>query len=211
MFSVSEIFKSIQGESSFCGQVCSFVRLAGCNLRCAWCDTAYAWEGGETMTMDAVVCRITDHNTRLVEITGGEPLVQPETPQLCRHLLETNHTVLVETNGTLDIDMLPEGVVRIMDIKCPSSGMADRFHAPNAGKLTSRDEVKFVIADREDFIWALDVVKLHRLDRRCTVVMSPAWNKLPLDKLAAWILKADAPIRMGIPLHKVIWGERRGV
>jgi 7-carboxy-7-deazaguanine synthase len=209
MIRICEIFSSIQGESTFAGLPCTFVRLGGCNLRCSYCDTAYAQEGGEPREVDAVVADVLDAGLQLVAITGGEPLMQAETPLLCERLLRRGRRVLVETNGSMDIGVLPAGVVRVMDIKAPGSGMADRFLDSNIDRLKPADECKFVLIDRVDFVWAMDVVERHRLAGHCTVIFAPVWNRLPPAQLAEWILQERLPVRLGLQLHKVLWGDER--
>lgn len=210
---VSELFHSIQGESTWAGMPCVFVRLAGCNLRCRWCDTAYAWEGGETRTLPDVVAEAAGYSANLAEITGGEPLLQEATPGLAQGLLDTGKTLLCETNGTLPIDLLPAGVVRIMDIKCPGSGCHEKTDWANIGRLNAHDEVKFVIADRADYDWARHVVTEHGLATRCRAVLfAPVAGKLEPSALAAWILADAVPVRLQMQLHKVIWpGRAEGV
>lgn len=211
MLRVCEIFKSIQGESTWAGTVCSFVRLSGCNLRCAYCDTEYARDEGEERPIDAIVDEIRAHRTAIAEITGGEPLLQPETPRLCERLLDLGYTVLVETNGSQDIAVLPLGVKRIVDIKCPSSGHEGSFLAANYGHLRAGDECKFVLSDQEDFSWALETVRREALHEAVPVIFSPNTALLAPKDLAQWIIDENAPVRLGLQLHKVIWGERRGV
>jgi 7-carboxy-7-deazaguanine synthase len=211
MLSICEIFKSIQGESTYAGSVCSFVRLAGCNLSCTWCDTLYAQSGGTDRSIDNLATQVRAHKTRLVEITGGEPLLQGETPALCKRFLDERYTVLVETNGTLDISLLPRGCIRIVDIKCPSSGHAGSFLEKNYSLLQSGDECKFVIAEKADYDWALDVVRARSLDRSVTVLFSPVLSLLAPRQLAEWIVADSAPVRLGLQLHKFIWGNKRGV
>ena len=211
MLRVCEIFKSIQGESSFAGYVCSFVRLSGCNLRCSYCDTAYAWEEGECKSIDEVLTLVREHRTSIVEITGGEPLLQAETPQLCGRLLDLDYTVLVETNGSLDISVLPAGVKRIVDIKCPSSGHAGSICEKNYRHLQPGDECKFVLSDKDDFFWAVETVRRENLSETAKVTFSPNMPALSCRDLAEWIIEENAPVRLGIQLHKVIWGEKRGV
>ncbi len=198
---VNEMFRSIQGESTYSGCVCTFVRLTGCNLRCSYCDTAYAYEQGEEMTLKEVLRRVASYDTRLVEVTGGEPLLQEETPGLVRALLEAGHQVLVETNGSMDIGPLPEGAVRVLDIKCPGSGMSERMLWENLGKVKPTDEVKFVITDRRDYEWAKTVV----LDQ-VTVLFSPAFERLRPEELADWMVHDNLPVRFQVQLHKVVWG-----
>lgn len=211
MLRTCEVFKSIQGESSRAGMVCSFVRLTGCNLSCRYCDTVYAREEGTDRSIESILLEVKSHRTALVEITGGEPLLQPETPMLCRELVDAGYTVLVETNGTLDLSIVPPPVIRIVDIKGPSSGHAGSFLDANFGRLQSIDECKFVIADRADFDWSLDVVRGKDLDSIATVIFSPDMRMLAPRELAGWIVAENAPVRLGMQLHKIIWGDARGV
>jgi 7-carboxy-7-deazaguanine synthase len=212
MINVIEIFKSIQGESTRAGEVCSFVRLAGCNLDCSWCDTRYARSGGVPMTVDDIVRKITLLDCKLVEITGGEPLIHSETVNLCSMLIDNGFTVMAETNGSLDIGVLPTGVIRIVDVKCPQSGMRDSFLISNIQNLTGKDECKFVIAGADDFEWALSFVLSHNLDRICKVIFSPVPDNMEIRELAELVIKRNAPVRLGLQLHKIIWGQdARGV
>jgi 7-carboxy-7-deazaguanine synthase len=211
MLKICELFKSIQGESTYAGRICSFVRLSGCNLACSYCDTQYAFAESQYYSIEQIVEIVNSQNSTLVEITGGEPLIQKETPALCQKFLDNNYTVLVETNGSLPIDLLPEGCIRIIDVKCPGSGEAGSFLIENIGKLVKSDELKFVLSDRNDFLWALEFVKKHKLDQLTTVLFSPCMGKVTLSELAAWILENNAPVRLGLQLHKLIWGEKRGV
>ncbi|HOC70476.1 MAG TPA: radical SAM protein [Candidatus Hydrogenedentes bacterium] len=210
---VTELFASIQGESTWVGCPCGFVRLAGCNLRCAWCDTTYSYGPGATMTLPEIVEKLRGWGLPLVEITGGEPLLQPATPRLASLFLDAGLTVLVETNGSLPIDVLPEGVIRIMDIKCPDSGMHENMDRRNLEVLTPRDEVKFVLASRADYTWALDLARQQNLAQRCgAVLFSPAAGRLSPATLAGWMLEDCPPARLQLPLHKYIWpGRDRGV
>jgi 7-carboxy-7-deazaguanine synthase len=211
MLRVCEIFKSLQGESTHAGKTCSFVRLTGCNLSCSYCDTLYALTEGEELPLEKVVRAVQEHRTRLVEITGGEPLLQAETPLLCRRFLDLGYTVLVETNGSLDISIAPPPVIRIVDVKCPSSGHEGSFLRKNFGLLTSSDECKFVLSDKDDFFWALDVVHRENLHETASVIFSPNTKLLQPRDLAEWILEENAPVRLGVQLHKIIWGDRRAV
>jgi len=211
---VTEIFHSIQGESTWAGLPCVFVRLTGCNLRCAWCDTSYAFAGGTTMTLDAILAEVTAYKTKLVEITGGEPLAQQGCAALAQRLLAAGYTVLVETSGSLPIDTLPEDAIRIMDLKCPDSGECERNHWPNLEKLRpERDEVKFVIASRRDYEWSRDVVLKYTLLARChAVLFSPVFGVVAPRDLAEWILADRLPVRLQLQVHKFIWApDQRGV
>ena len=206
---VCEIFYSIQGESSHAGRPCQFVRLTGCNLRCSYCDTQYAYEGGQRMEVDDIVEIIAAHPCRLVEITGGEPLMQEETPALITAFLEKGFEVLLETNGTYSIKAVDPRCVRIMDIKCPSGGEADKTFFANTDMLTAKDEIKFVIQDRQDYDYALGVLARYEniLNSGCSVLFSPVSGVLPLPVLAEWVLAANFPVRMQVQMHKIIWGE----
>lgn len=213
---VCETFASIQGESSHAGWPCAFVRLTGCNLRCAWCDTAYSYEGGAERGLDDLVAEVLGFGLPLVEITGGEPLLQPETPELARLLLAAGLRVLVETNGSLDIGVLPQGAIAIVDMKGPSSGEAARMDLGNLERLRPGDEVKFVIGGREDYEHMLAL--LPRLDPRRNVVnASPLFGPSPAATLAPatlvdWMVADRLPVRLNLQQHKVIWPpERRGV
>lgn len=213
MLTVFEIYKSIQGESTHAGRPCVFVRLAACDLRCRWCDTAYAFTGGEKKSVDDVVKEVERQACRLVEITGGEPLLQADVYPLIDRLLAGGHEVLIETGGHRPIDRLPDGAVAIVDVKCPASGEADRMHWPNLDRLRPRDEVKFVIQDRADFEYACDVVGRFGLTgRTAAVLFSPVHGVLPPDELARWILESGLPVRLQLQAHKYIWSpDARGV
>lgn len=210
---VNEIFYSIQGESTWAGLPCAFVRLSGCNLRCSYCDTRYAYEEGRPMTADGILGVLLSYGVRLVEITGGEPLLQPGTPALAAALLDRGRQVLVETNGSLDIDVLPEACVRVMDIKCPSSGEASRMDFGNLHRLRARDEVKFVMVDRRDYDYALGMLPRILESSPCrTVHFSPVFGVLEPARLAEWMLDDRPEARLHLQLHKILWGgERRGV
>ncbi len=209
---VSEIFSSIQGESSYAGYPCAFVRLAGCNLRCRYCDTRYALEEGEPFSMEEVLDKLLSYRLRLVEITGGEPLIQQETGALAESLLKQGKTVLVETNGSLDISVLPAGAVRIMDLKCPSSGETEKIFWDNLWKLKKQDEVKFVIADRHDYEWARGIIRERLEMAKGTVLLSTVFGELPPRNLVEWMLEDRLDARFQMQIHKVIWPhEPRGV
>ncbi|MFZ2088711.1 MAG: radical SAM protein [Desulfobaccales bacterium] len=209
---VCETFTSLLGESSLTGLPAFFIRLSGCNLRCRYCDTTYAYEGGATRTPDSLVAEARRSSARLVLVTGGEPLLQAGAPQLLTGLVQAGFEVLLETNGTLAIQEVDSRVRRIVDVKCPGSGMSGHTFWGNLEILTHRDEVKFVIMDEEDFAWALDVVKRFGLTARSPVLISPVFGSLPLAEVAAWIVKSGEPLRLNVQLHKYIWGpEVRGV
>ena len=208
---VNEIFYSIQGESTFFGLPCVFVRLTGCNLRCRYCDTQYAYEEGRLLSVDEILRQVKSHGCNLVEITGGEPLLQTEVPELAEKFAKEHMKVLLETNGTQDISRTSEGVIRIMDIKCPSSGEADKTDWQNIDRLNTNDEVKFVLADREDFDWACKVIDKHHLLDKTTVLISPVYGKLQPAQLAEWVIEKKMPVRLQLQMHKIIWGNKRGV
>ena len=213
---ITEIFKSIQGESTYAGLPCIFVRLTGCNLRCTWCDTAYAFHGGTKMTVDDVLARVREFSqgkVRLVEVTGGEPLLQPEVIPLAERLLQEGYKVLVETSGERPVNVLPREVVKIVDVKCPDSGEPGTFDMANLEAMDSNDEIKFVIASRRDYEFAQDFTAQHRLAEHVhQVLFSPVmadpegkWPAMDAQALAEWILADGLPVRMGMQLHKFIW------
>jgi 7-carboxy-7-deazaguanine synthase len=209
---VTEIFHSIQGESTWAGLPCTFVRLTGCPLRCVWCDTEYSFHGGEKLAIDEILRRVDEIGTPLVEITGGEPLIQRNAFVLAERLLERGYTVLVETSGAIDVGPLDPRAHKIMDLKCPGSGEAERNLWSNLEHLTARDEIKFVIADRRDYEWTRDVIRDHRLADRVlagtlrALLVSPVWDAVDLQQLAAWVLEDRLPVRFQVQLHKLIWG-----
>lgn len=209
---ITELFHSIQGESTHAGRPCVFIRTTGCHLRCEWCDTAYAFYEGEEMTLDAVMERVRAFGCPLVELTGGEPLLQRETPMLVSRLLNEGHTVLVETSGSLDIRILDPRAIVIMDIKCPGSGMTKSMRWDNLDALKPTDEVKFVIKDRADYDWAASIVTRHALDRRCPVLFAPVFDELEPRRLAEWLLADRLPVRLQLQQHKYVWEpSTRGV
>ena len=213
MLKVNEIFHSIQGESSYIGLPCVFVRLTGCDLRCSWCDTPYAFHEGHSLSIEDIVKKIETYQSLLVEITGGEPLLQPDVYELMRALLKSGKTVLLETGGHIDISNVPEKVVKVVDVKCPGSGESERNLWGNLDRLKAHDEVKFVIRDRSDYDFAKQVLKKHHLKERCAAVLfSPVHNVLPPKLLSNWSLEDQLPVRLQIQLHKYVWGEHvRGV
>lgn len=216
---ITEIFFSIQGESTYSGLPCVFVRLTGCNLRCRWCDTEYSFYGGRRMSQEEVLAEIRRYPTHLVELTGGEPLLQArELAPLAEQLLDEGYTVLLETSGERDLSLLPAGVVRIMDVKCPASGEADRLRLENLDLLTPQDQVKFVLANRGDYEYARAFVERHELHRRTPYLLfSPAFRKdatgergsgqclIDPRELAEWILADALPVRLSFQIHKFIW------
>jgi 7-carboxy-7-deazaguanine synthase len=210
---INEIFYSIQGESTLAGRPCVFVRLTGCNLRCRWCDTEYAFYEGSRMTVDEVAAAVAVHGCDLIEITGGEPLLQDAVYPLIDALLAAGDTVMIETSGACDISRLDPRVIRIMDLKCPGSGESERNLWSNLEHLTARDEVKFVIVDRADYEWARETIRTHDLAARAgAVLLSPAFGVLEPKALAAWMMEDRLPARLQLQIHKHIWDPAaRGV
>jgi 7-carboxy-7-deazaguanine synthase len=209
---VTEIFHSVQGESTWAGLPCTFIRLTGCPLRCVWCDTEYSFHGGEKMSLDAIIDRTRNIGTPLVEITGGEPLIHRNAFVLTQRLLDLGFTVLVETSGAVDIGPLDTRAHRIMDLKCPGSGEESRNLWSNLDHLTERDEIKFVIAGRQDYEWARATIHERGLDTRVergelrALLFSPVWESMDFRELAEWVLADRLPVRYQIQLHKIIWG-----
>lgn len=210
---VNEIFYSIQGESLATGRPCIFIRLSGCNLRCAYCDTTYAYTQGSRMTVSEILAQISQYNCLLVEITGGEPLQQNETPRLITRLIQTGYEVLLETNGTFDIGKIHDQCVKIVDIKCPSSGESDKTDLNNLSRIGRRDQIKFVIANRNDYEYSKNILKrLPNLFPMHQVLFSPVFSELKPDLLASWILADNLDVRFHLQLHKFIWSHTmRGV
>lgn len=207
MLKINEIFKSIQGESSYAGLPCAFVRLTGCDLRCRYCDTQYAYHEGKDMSVEQVIAHVDGYGLKLVEITGGEPLLQEPVYPLMARFLNKGYQVLLETSGSLPIKDVPEEVIKIMDLKCPGSGEEPQNEYGNINYLTKKDEVKFVLLDRKDYEWSRDVLRQYSLDKKCHVLFSPVYDKLNIPDLALWILEDRLPVRLQTQLHKVIWGK----
>ena len=202
---VTEIFHSIQGESSHAGRPCVFVRLTGCNLRCRWCDSEYTFTGGTKISLDDVVARVKAYECNLVEVTGGEPLAQAESFDLIKRLLDEGLEVLIETSGSIDIAPVDRRAKLILDIKCPGSGEAEKNRWSNLDILRPHDEIKFVIADRADYDWAKQVIADRHLER-WTILISPVWGEMDMKALAEWMLADRLPARFQTQLHKHIWG-----
>jgi 7-carboxy-7-deazaguanine synthase len=207
---VSEIFASLQGESTTVGVPTVFVRLTGCPLRCHWCDTTYAFRGGERLTIDEIVARVAALGLSEVCVTGGEPLAQPACRELLTALLDAGYRVSLETSGALSIAGLDPRVRCVMDLKAPGSGEVDKNLWDNLDHLRAHDEVKFVLADRADYEWAKDILERHALARRATVLFSPVAESLPPSTLAEWIVADRLPVRFQLQLHKILWGDARG-
>jgi 7-carboxy-7-deazaguanine synthase len=207
---VSEIYASIQGESRYAGFPCTFIRLTGCPLRCKWCDTAHAFKGGQTQTIEAIVAEVARNGVPVVELTGGEPLAQPNAPALMSRLLELGYQVLLETSGSEDIAPVPSGVHIVMDLKAPDSKMSDKNLWSNLQHLKATDDVKFVLASRADFDWALSVIARESLVEKCQVLLSCAWGLVEPKDLSAWMLEHPTARRCRLQLqqHKYIWGPR---
>ncbi len=212
MLKVNEIFHSIQGESTHAGRPCVFVRLTGCNLRCAWCDTEYAFYEGEDMTIDQIMERVAAYGCGLVEVTGGEPLMQAEAIDLMERLLAEGYQVMLETGGSLPVSKVPRQVIKIVDFKTPSSGMMKKNRWSILADLALHDEIKFVIGDRNDYDWARARIEEHGLTQRHTILFSTVFGKLEPRELAEWLLADRLRARLQLQLHKVIWGpDKRGV
>jgi len=213
MLTINEIFHSIQGESTHAGRPCVFVRLTACDLRCRWCDTPYAFHEGRKMSVDEVVADVEGRGCPVVEVTGGEPLLQADVYPLMQRLLDSGKTVLVETGGHRSIAQVPPGVIRIVDVKCPGSGESERNDWTNMALLTPSDEVKFVIAHREDYEYAREIVQRERLNERVAAVLfSPVHGELAGKQLAEWVIADRLEVRVQLQMHKYIWTpETRGV
>ena len=207
---VTEIFHSLQGETSRTGLPTVFVRLTGCPLRCGYCDTAYAFHGGESLALGEIQRRVAEYGTRYVTLTGGEPLAQKHAPQLLQQLVVADYSVSLETSGALDVSVVDPLVSKILDLKTPGSGECARNLWSNLAHLTPHDEIKFVLCDENDYLWARDELRNRRLDALCPVLMSPVHGLLEPRHLAEWILRDRLPVRLQLQLHKLLWGERQG-
>ncbi|MCF6154782.1 MAG: radical SAM protein [Candidatus Brocadia sp.] len=209
---INEIFKSIQGETSYAGMPCTFIRITGCNLRCSYCDTTYAYEEGTEVSIGSVLGRVAGFKTKLVCITGGEPLSDKDMPLLIGELLDKKYTVLVETNGSYDIRIIPQEAIKIMDIKCPDSNMSHLMHWQNINYLAKSDEVKFVLNSRSDYEWAKEVIEKYRLSEITNVLMGTVFDGIVPRTVAQWILEDNLHVRFQLQLHKYIWEpQTRGV
>jgi len=202
---ITEIYQSVQGESSFAGLPCVFVRTTGCDLRCEWCDSEFTFTGGTRMTLDEIMGEVEKYACRLVELTGGEPLLQAEIYELATRLADAGHTVLIETGGHRDISKLDPRVIRIMDLKCPASGECEKNLWSNLEHLRPADEVKFVIADRADYDWTLQVIREHGLEDRVQILISTAFGRVQPQQVVAWMLEDKLRARFQLQLHKYIW------
>ncbi|MDY7010352.1 MAG: radical SAM protein [Planctomycetota bacterium] len=209
---INEIYRTIAGEGSCAGLACTIVRLTGCNLRCTWCDTSYAYDDGREMSIDEVLGDVKRLGEDMVLVTGGEPLLQGATPALIERLCDAGCKVLLETNGSLDIDCVDPRVMRCVDIKCPGSGQGSSFRRDNLDCLRKTDEIKFILTGRDDYEFARELIEKYDLTSRCTVFMNPAAGLLEPAELAEWILADSMKTRLGLQLHKIIWPEvKRGV
>ena len=207
---ISEIFHSLQGESATIGYPTVFVRLTGCPLRCGYCDTEYAFTGGEWMYIDTILARVAEFNTQYITVTGGEPLAQRACPELLTALCDAGYAVSLETSGALDISGVDTRVVKVVDLKTPGSGEVERNLYSNIEYLLPHDQVKFVICDRADFDWAVQQMRQYDLARRCEVLFSPAFGQQDARELAEWVLAEQLPVRMQVQLHKYLWGDAPG-
>ena len=209
---INEIFKSIQGESTCMGLPCAFIRLTGCNLRCTYCDTEYSFYEGKDMTLKQIIDTIVPMKTKLVEITGGEPMLQENVIPLMSKLINMNYTVLLETSGAISLKNVPKEVKKIVDFKCPSSGMEDKNLWTILEELNKEDEIKFVIGDKIDYQWTKKIVEKYQLNKKWTILLSPVFEKLSLEELSKWILSDNFNVRLQLQMHKYIWDpEKRGV
>ena len=206
---VNEIYKSIQGESTHTGLPCVFVRLTYCNLRCSYCDTEYAFHDGEDMSIDQIIARIKPMRTKLIEITGGEPMLQDNTIPLMKQLLKNNYNVLLETSGAISLKDVPKKVMKIVDFKCPSSNMSDKNLWSILDELNNFDEIKFVIGNLKDYQWTKKKIKDYSLTLKWSVLISPVFGKITLEQLANWILKDNLNVRLQLQMHKYIWNPNK--
>lgn len=207
---ITELFYSIQGESNTCGFPTVFVRLTGCPLRCQYCDTAYAFQGGKMVSIDRILEQVAAYQTAYVCVTGGEPLAQPNCISLLQKLCDANYVVSIETSGALDVSQIDPRVLIVMDIKTPGSGEVSRNLWANIPLLKKQDQIKFVICDRDDYIWACDMIKQYQLTEKVHVLFSASWEQLNPTELANWILSDQLPVRFQLQLHKILWADAKG-
>ena len=207
MIKVNEIYLSVQGESTHTGLPCIFIRLTGCNLRCSWCATAYAFHEGKNMSIDEILQKVENFGIHLVEITGGEPLMQDNVYTLMRRLIEKGYKVMLETGGSISLERVPKDVIKIMDLKCPGSGEQDKNNLDNLKLLAPHDEVKFVILDKKDYEWSRDIIKRYKINETAHILLSPVFDKLELKEMVKWILEDQLPVRLQTQLHKIIWDK----
>ena len=207
MIKINEIYLSVQGESTHTGLPCIFIRLTGCNLRCSWCDTVYAFHEGKDMSIDEILQKVANFGIHLVEITGGEPLMQDNVYILMRRLIEKGYKVMLETGGSISLERVPKDVIKIMDLKCPGSGEQEKNNLDNLKLLAPHDEVKFVILDRKDYEWSRDIIKKYKINETAHILISPVFDKLELKEMVKWILEDRLPVRLQTQLHKIIWDK----
>ena len=207
MIKINEIYLSVQGESTHTGLPCIFIRLTGCNLRCSWCDTAYAFHEGKNMSIDEILQKVENFGIHLVEITGGEPLMQDNVYTLMRRLIEKGYKVMLETGGSISLERVPKDVIKIMDLKCPGSGEQEKNNLDNLKLLAPHDEVKFVILDKKDYEWSRDIIKRYKINETAHILLSPVFDKLELKEMVKWILEDRLPVRLQTQLHKIIWDK----
>ena len=207
MIKINEIYLSVQGESTHTGLPCIFIRLTGCNLRCSWCDTAYAFHEGKNMSIDEILQKVENFGIHLVEITGGEPLMQDNVYILMRRLIEKGYKVMLETGGSISLERVPKDVIKIMDLKCPGSGEQEKNNLDNLKLLAPHDEVKFVILDKKDYEWSRDIIKRYKINETAHILLSPVFDKLELKEMVKWILEDQLPVRLQTQLHKIIWDK----
>ena len=208
---INEIFYSIQGESSYAGLPCIFIRLTYCNLRCSYCDTDYAFYNGTDMKISEIISDINKYPAELIMITGGEPLLQENCIHLMQELLNKNYSVMLETSGSLKLKDVPKSVIKIIDFKCPTSNMINKNDWTIIADIQKEDEIKFVIANKEDYDWSKKMIKKYNLNKVCPILFSPVYNKIDMSTLADWILKDGLNVKLQMQLHKHIWGEKKGV
>ena len=208
---INEIFYSIQGESSYAGLPCIFIRLTYCNLRCSYCDTDYAFYNGTDMKISEIISEINKYPTDLVMITGGEPLLQENCIYLMQELLNKDYSVMLETSGSLKLKDVPKSVIKIVDFKCPTSSMMNKNDWTIITDIQKEDEIKFVIANKEDYDWSKKMIENYSLNKICPILFSPVYNKIDISTLASWILEDGLNVKLQMQLHKHIWGEKKGV